>query len=667
MSVGSGDLNHKNGSKATPDCGTAQTGVHPEVVGWIAVLDPLLPLPVGEDRGEGEIPGHSHSGLAKRRAPRIMPAVRCPRRLNPCYVAPMADAVPTLAPSPLLLLLRVNALTLWRRFASIREQSKLLTGVIFLFLTGYFALAYYLFFAGLRFIGRFPGLGTVLTERLMFLLFAFLFVLLLLSNLVISYTNLFRNRETTYLLTMPVTSGAIFQWKFIESTLLASWAFLFLIAPLLAAFGWTRNVPWHFYPVTMLLVGLFIVLPAVIGSFCAVNLARYMDRRLFQVIASLALVAILSGAAWWFRPEPAPEGETETRVLAVLDKTLYRTRFAQFPLLPSYWLSSSVLQWAEGAVMAAGFFLLVLLSHVAFFGMLAFTRMGNLFYDAASALQSRGSVFGRWAWFRARKQRQPALEYKPGLLERLLENYTWLGPDIRALMVKDLRMFWRDTTQWAQSLMLFGLLAVYIFNLRHFSQQLQSEYWTHLVSFLNLGACSLNLATFTTRFVYPQFSLEGKRLWIVGMAPLGIVNVVKTKYWLANATSLVVTLGLITLSCHMLEMSFGRTLYFAAATSVMTLTLTGLAVGLGAIYPNFKEENPSKIVSGFGGTFCLVLSFLYILGSVVLLALATSWTHAGSGSLARTLICLSSFAALSIAIGWVPLQIGLRRVRTFEV
>jgi ABC-2 type transport system permease protein len=351
----------------------------------------------------------------------------------------------------------------------------------------------------------------------------------------------------------------------------------------------------------------------------------------------------------------------------VLDKTLYRTRFAQFPLLPSYWLSTSVLQWAEGAVLAAGFFVLVLLSHVAFFGLLALTRMGNLFYDAASVVQSRGSVFARWGWFRARKERLPALQYSPSLLERLLEKYTFLGPDVRALMVKDTRMFWRDTTQWAQSLMLFGLLAVYIFNLRHFSQQLQNPFWTHLVSFLNLGACSLNLATLTTRFVYPQFSLEGKRLWIVGMAPLGLVKVVRIKYWLANATSLVVTLGLITLSCYMLEMPLTRTLYFGVAVTVMTLTLTGLAVGLGALYPNFKEENPSKIVSGFGGTFCLVLSFLYILGAVVLLALATPWTRAESGSFARTLVCLGAFAALSFALGWVPLRLGLRRVKTFEL
>ena len=76
----------------------------------------------------------------------------------------------------------------------------------------------------------------------MYVLFAFLFALLLLSNLIISYTNLFRNRETTFLLTLPIPAQTIFHWKFIESTVLASWAFVFLIAPLLAAFGLLRGV-----------------------------------------------------------------------------------------------------------------------------------------------------------------------------------------------------------------------------------------------------------------------------------------------------------------------------------------------------------------------------------------------------------------------------------------
>jgi ABC-2 type transport system permease protein len=570
-------------------------------------------------------------------------------------------------PAPLALLMRVNFLTLWRRLKAVSEQSRLLTAVILVFITGYLVLAYGLFVIGLRFLGRFPGLGTVLTERLMFLLFAFLFVLLLISNLIISYTNLFRNRETAYLLTMPVPTNTIYQWKFIESTLLASWAFVFLIAPLLVAYGLNREVAWHFYPVTLIQVALFIVLPGVIGSFCAVVLARFMDRRSFQVLIVSALLLLIGGLVLWFRPDGSEGESPETRVLAVLERTLYRTKFAEFGFLPSRWLSASVLQWADGALAAAVFYLLVLLSYVLFFGLLAFTRMGTLFYEAASTVQSRGSVFIRWRWFRQRYERQAIRPYAAGWAERLVALIPRLEPDVRAMVVKDFRMFWRDTTQWAQSLMLFGLLAVYIFNLRHFSQQLSNPFWIHLVSYLNLGACSLNLATLTTRFVYPQFSLEGKRLWIVGMAPLGLVKVVKIKYWLANSTSLVVTLALITTSCYMLDMPLSRTLFFAAAIGVMTVTLTGLAVGLGALYPNFKEENPSKIVSGFGGTFCLVLSFLYILGSVILLAAATPWARSEVASMSRAAIYLGIFAALSFCLGWLPLQLGLRKVKTFEL
>lgn len=117
----------------------------------------------------------------------------------------------------------------------------------------------------------------------------------------------------------------------------------------------------------------------------------------------------------------------------------------------------------------------------------------------------------------------------------------------------------------------------------------------------------------------------------------------------------------------MLELSAARTVYFAVAIAVMACTLTALAVGLGALYPNFKEENPGKIVSGFGGTFCLVLSFVYILGSVGLLAWGSPWGNFGVASYLRSLGCMAGFVALSFALGWVPLRLGLRRVKTFEL
>jgi ABC-2 type transport system permease protein len=560
----------------------------------------------------------------------------------------------------LWLLVRVNAIQSWRRLLSVREQSRLLTCIIALFIGGYLVLSFWLFFYGLKFIAKFPGLGVLLTERLMYVLFAFLFALLLLSNLIISYTNLFRNRETAFLTALPLSTRTIFQWKFIESTLLASWAFLFLIAPLLAAFGLVHGAPWHFYPFTVMLIGLFIVLPGVLGAGLAIAIGRFLDRRTFQIAAAVTAMVLLALAAFWWKAQPVTDEMLDARTLRALDQLLARTRFTLFPFFPSYWLSSSVLQWAEDVLRGAAFFALVLLSHALFFGVLAFTRCGDLFYGTASAVQSRAGAGSRWRWLGARHENRNST----GLLEKIFAKLFWINRDSRALAVKDLRMFWRDTTQWGQSVMLFGLLGVYIINLRNFTHQLSGQFWINLVAFLNLFACSLNLATVTTRFVYPQFSLEGRRLWIVGMAPMGMARVVKTKYWLASMMSLVVTSGLIMLSCHLLNMTWDRVAFFGAVIGVMTFALNGLAVGLGVLYPNFKDANPAKIVSGFGGTLCLVLSSVYILASIALLIFGAGGLHA---HVSWALESTCAFVLLSVLTGWLPLRYALQRLEDIEV
>ena len=560
--------------------------------------------------------------------------------------------------SPLLLLLRVNALHSWRKLMSVRRQSRLLTVIISLFVVGYLVLAFELFFYGLKFVAKFPGLGAALTERLFYTLFAFLFALLLLSNLVISYTNLFRNRETAFLLSLPVSTQAIFRWKFIESCILASWAFLFLIAPLLLAFGLVRDVPWHFYPLTVLLIALFIILPGVFGSALAIAIGRHLDRKSFQLVLVLLAVVVLAFIAFWWQTSPVDDDLLDKRTLEALDKLLAKTRFTLFPFLPSYWLSTAVLQWAEGITSNALFFAGVLLSHTLFFGSVAFTRFGNIFYDTASAVQSRAGGAFKFHLGRAGKNSRA-----PGFLEKLLAKLFWLAPDTRAIAVKDLRMFWRDTTQWGQSVMFFGLLGAYIINLRNFTHQLTSPFWINAVAFLNLGACAFNLASVTTRFVFPQFSLEGRRLWIVGMSPMGLPRIVMTKYWLASTLSLVVTLGLVTLSCWLLKMPWDDVAFFGAVVTVMTFALNGLAIGLGVLFPNVKETNPNKIVSGFGGTLCFVLSSVYIIASLALLVLAGGGYHSHSD---WVVVSLVAFLLQSALFGWLPMNLALRQLKNFE-
>ena len=82
----------------------------------------------------------------------------------------MSKLATLLKGSPLLLLLRTNALHSWRRLLSVRKQSRLLTSIISFFVIGYLVLAFEMFYHGMKFVAKFPGLGAVLTERLLFTL-----------------------------------------------------------------------------------------------------------------------------------------------------------------------------------------------------------------------------------------------------------------------------------------------------------------------------------------------------------------------------------------------------------------------------------------------------------------------------------------------------------------
>src|SRR5581483_6458252 len=130
--------------------------------------------------------------------------------------------------------------------------------------------------------------------------------------------------------------------------------------------------------------------------------------------------------------------------------------------------------------------------------------------------------------------------------------------------------------------------------------------------------------------------------------------------------SLGMSLGLMILSCCLLRMDWNQVAFFSVVIVVMAFTLNGLATGMGVLYPNFKETNPSKIVSGFGGTFCFVLSFLYILVSVLLLAFGSGAGRRHQPSELLALAGVTMFIALSAFLGWVPFKFSLRRLREFE-
>jgi len=100
-----------------------------------------------------------------------------------------------------------------------------------------------------------------------------------------------------------------------------------------------------------------------------------------------------------------------------------------------------------------------------------------------------------------------------------------------------------------------------------------------------------------------------------------------------------------------------------AVITVMTFALNGLAVGLGVLFPNLKENNPNKIVSGFGGTLCFVLSSIYIIVSMALLVVGGGGFHS---HVSWVPACIGGFVVLSLVIGWLPMHLAMRQLKNFE-
>jgi ABC-2 type transport system permease protein len=573
------------------------------------------------------------------------------------------------------LLLSVNVRMARRRVAALREQSWLMMGVIVSFMVGYWGASYLLFHFGFGFLTKsIPGIGPILVDRMLYLFFAFLFLMLIFSNMIISYTSLFKSQETQWMLTLPVLPRDVFRWKLVETAVLASWAFLFLSAPLILAYGTSRDANLWFYLKALVLFIPFTVIPAAIGSLAILLVTRYLHRRVFKwALFGLGSV-VLVGCALFVKPINAADLQ-EAQTIGALNQLLHNSRITVLPVLPSYWVASSMIAWGGDGVWKGTFFFLVLLSNAMMATLVCVSASGRLFYDGWTRTHSQGG-FRVGVGVLDKSISLP----RAALLEPAMRLLPRIDPCTRALVVKDIRVFWRDTSQWSQFVIFFGLLGLYVVNLRNVAYDWHNEFWAAFVSFLNLGAASMTLATLTTRFVFPQFSLEGKRLWIVGMVPDGLRRVLLEKFWLSSFVSIAVTLSLTLVSSFMLHVPAWLTLLFGATVVLMSFSLCGIAVGIGALFPNFgkgstanrQDDSPAKIVSGFGGTFCFVLSLLYIVLVIGAEALPL-FLQMSDGALHRdaqpwTMVAAWLFVStISLIAITAPMQLALRRVESLEL
>ncbi|MCP4631710.1 MAG: hypothetical protein GY855_02205 [candidate division Zixibacteria bacterium] len=543
-----------------------------------------------------------------------------------------------------------------------RRPDKILNFFVGIAVTIFFLTFGFWFFEYIfEYLKQLGDVGELLVGKVISLAFFAVMILLFVSNLLTGISTIFTSKESAYLYTLPISYRNIFLLKAFDSYIYSTWAFAILGIPMIAAYGGISGFAlWQYLPIVIFVFVPFTLIPAALSTF--ILLIYYRFANLINAKKAVMVFAVFIAAIFYiYLKSKSPENLSlyTYQDWRILNDYLSGMALSSSMLFPSKWVSGCLLGIETGDYFAVFTFILALISTVLFFGQVVVTLCGHLFADA----WQNGYCSGNTA-----VKRPFATQ---ALLSPIKSRFIFLPLKLKALLYKDSVIFLRDSAQWGQFSILIGLIIVYLFNLRFFPANLADPFWKSVVAFANFAFTGFVLATLAVRFVFPTISMEGKSFWVLKSSPVPSSTLFWGKFTLSFIPFVLLAEILAFISSRMLALTPLMTTINYFGIFLISISLTGLAIGMGAIFPNFEEQNPSRIASRAGGMLTAILSLIYVCIIVVLTAypthLYTQYLVTGV-ELDNSLIIFSfaAIAGISLIAFTLPVIIGLRNLKRLE-
>lgn len=536
-----------------------------------------------------------------------------------------------------------------------------LLGLIFL-AASFWAGVFYLFHRVLGYFLSFPEFGSILTYKLLSMVLVVFFSVLLFSNVITALSVYYLSDDLDRIVGAPVPAHIFFYGRFVETHLESSWMIVMFAVPAFLAYGVAHDAGLLFYVLAAVTLVPFTVIPAALGvAVTSVLVNVFPARRTRDMLVLLAMVgfAVLYLILRFLRPERLLHPETS----AGFAQFLAELRAPASVLLPTTWATEVLHGSIAGELRGALLHLLVLWSTAAALTVISELLTMRLFLSGwTKAQQGRQARQARRVWW----------ESLVFLLAAPLARQT------RLLVLKELRAFLRDSSQWSQLVLLLALVVVYVYNFRVIpmgSEMLVTFYFRNVIAFFNLALAAFVIAAVAVRFVFPSISLEGRSLWIVRSSPLHPARLWWSKFWVAFLPLAVLGQVLVLATSYYLEVMPVMAWLSSLTLLVITPAIVALGLALGAIYPRFEAVNAARVAAGTGGLVYMVLC-MTLIGAVVLLE---AWpvyslfmhrlyqTPLSASVLAAMAGSLGTAAALAIVIFVISARVGVRRLASLEV
>lgn len=503
-------------------------------------------------------------------------------------------------------------------------------------------------------------LGPALAYQLLLIIFLTFLSMLLFSNLITALSCYFLARDLDLVHSIPTPATAFFYARLITTTINSSWMVLFFSFPVFAAYGSVFNGGILFYLWVLLVLPCFLVIPAALGVLITHLLVYLLPaRRIRDILFFVGLVAFL-GLYFLFRfsqPERLVQPETFGHFL----QFLAAMETPSSPFLPSSWSAEILGAALFQKPVDRGFFFALLTSYALFFPLLT------------SWISSAVYLSG---WSKAQESRQGRRRYE--LFERALNWLMRPFPRIfRALMLKDIKTFLRDATQWSQLFLLLALIVVYLYNFKVLPLErspMPTQTLKTVVSFANLALAGFVLSAVAVRFAFPAVSLEGKAFWILQTSPISLKSLLWSKFWLNLLPLLILGELLVFLSNSLLRVSPWMMTLSLVTIFLMTFGISAIGVGVGALYPKFDHEHVAEIPTSFGGAICMIFSIAFIGVTVMIEAwpvylLAMEGLNPAGPKVPGFWVIAPSMMAvvvLTVIAVILPIKMGLKRLEAMS-
>lgn len=470
------------------------------------------------------------------------------------------------------------------------------------------------------------------------------------SGVVTALSTFFLADDLRLLLTAPIPAGRLFLARFTRTLGQASWMVIMFLTPVLLGVGAARCAPPAFYASAILIVAPFAVIPVAAGSGATLLLVNILPARRARdvlMLVGLGFAAALVLILRFIQPE---------RLLRVESLPDIADFFATLqspitPLLPSFWAGESLFAALQGGLDAL--------------------HGAALWTTALAGVVVLSAADRRWHFAGySRSQEAPKARVTPLRLVDWVAYALPLSTVRRQLLIKDVKVFLRDVSQWLQLLPLFALVLLYLYNFRTLDLEripYMSGFIKNVYAFVNLAMAGFVLATVAVRFVFPAVSSEGAAFWIIRTSPIRLRDFLWSKFWAGLVPLLLFIEGLTIAANELMGVDPLLKIVAAVAVVFMTCALVGLAVGLGAIYPRF-DADATQAAGSYGGVAFMILAVLYIIATIVLIGWPSSlWLFSRLRgfrlSAMREFFMAASFAlaiALSIVTWLAAMRSGVR-------